>query len=266
MASETNPHEEMWRGLLTDPQSPIHQDRVKFRLMPGSPRCKTCLFPLRGSGIKGLSRKWGREPSRMNPNFCNLCEEFVRTHPGGAEIDLSLLFADVRGSTTMAEQMKPTDFTALMNRFFASGCEQLIDSDALIDKFVGDEVIGLFIPAMLAEHPRAAIRAARKLLAATGHANPDGPWLPIGVGVHSGTAFVGSVGDGLVADFTAMGDAVNVTARLASQADPGELLVTEEAWARGGDDDWATETRQLKLKGRDAPIDVRVLRLDNAAA
>ena len=233
MASETNPHEQMWRSLLTDPESPIHKDRVKFKLLPGSPRCKTCLFPLGGRRNRALSRKWGREPSRMNPNYCDPCEEFVRTHPGGAEIDISLLFADVRGSTTMAEQMKPTDFTALMNRFFASGCEQLIDSDALIDKFVGDEVIGLFIPAMLAEHPRAAIEAGRKLLAATGHADPDGPWLPVGIGVHSGTAFVGSVGDGLVADFTAMGDAVNVTARLASQAGSGEVLVTEEAWGRG---------------------------------
>jgi adenylate cyclase len=265
MASDTNPHEEMWRGLLTDPESPIHHDRVKFKLLPGTPRCKTCLFPLGGPRIKGLSLKWGREPSRMNPNFCNLCEEFVRTHPGGAEIDLSLLFADVRGSTTMAEQMRPADFTSLMNRFFSSGCEQLIDSDALIDKFVGDEVIGLFLPAMLADHPRVAIEAGRKLLAATGHADPDGPWLPIGIGVHSGTAYVGSVGGGAVADFTAMGDAVNVTARLASQAAPGELLVTEEAWTRGGLDEWATERRQLQLKGRDAPIEVRVFRLDAAA-
>lgn len=266
MASGTNPHEEMWRSLLTDPESPIHQDRVRFRLLPGSPRCKTCLFPLGGRGTRALSRKWGREPSRMNPNYCNLCEEFVRTHPGGAEIDLSLLFADVRGSTAMAEQMSSTDFTAVMNRFFSSGCEQLIDSDALIDKFVGDEVIGLFLPAMLADHPRAAIEAGRKLLAATGHADPDGPWLPVGIGVHSGTAYVGSVGDGLVADFTAMGDAVNVTARLASQAAAGELLVTEEAWTRGGVEEWATERRQLQLKGRDTPVDVRVLRLEVAAA
>jgi adenylate cyclase len=265
MASEMNPHEEMWRSLLTDPESPIHQDRVKFRLLPGSPRCKTCLFPLAGRRNRALSRKWGREPSRMNPNFCNLCEEFVRTHPGGAEIDLSLLFADVRGSTTMAEQMGAANFTALMNRFFKSGCDSLIGSDGLIDKFVGDEVIGLFLPAMLAEHPRAAIEAGRKLLAATGHADPDGPWLPVGIGVHSGTAYVGSVGDGLVADFTAMGDAVNVTARLASQAGAGELLVTEEAWARGGLDDWTTESRTIQLKGRDAPMDVRVLRLDTSA-
>lgn len=213
-----------------------------------------------GPLIKVLSSKWGREPSRKNPNFCNLCEEFVRTHPGGVEIDLSFLFADVRGSTTMAEKMAPAEFAALMNRFFKSSCDVLIDSDALVDKFVGDEVIGLFLPAMIADHPDAAIEAGRRLLAATGYGGPGGPWLAIGIGVHSGMAYVGSVGDGLLADFTAMGDAVNVTARLASQAGAGELLVTEAAWTRRRHDDLPNNKRMLKLKGRVSPIEVRVLR------
>ena len=263
MPNQMNPHEEMWRGLLTDPESPLHSDRKKFKFLPGSPRCKTCLFPLGGPLVRTLSKKWGREPSRMNPNFCNLCEEFVRTHPGGAEIDVSLIFADVRGSTTMAEQMSPADFTALMNRFFKAGSQVLIDNDALLDKFVGDEVVGLYLPALVAEHPRAAIKTALDLLRATGHADPEDPWLPVGIGVHCGTAFVGSVGDGSVADFTAMGDVVNITARLASEAAGGELLVTEEAWARGGVGDRAAEERNLELKGRSASINVRVLRLDS---
>ncbi|MGX9576795.1 adenylate/guanylate cyclase domain-containing protein [Mesorhizobium sp. f-mel] len=145
----------------------------------------------------------GQETLSKNPNFCNLCEEFVRTHPGGAEIDLSLLFADVRDSTSMAERMTPAEFASLMNRFFKASSDVLIGSDALVDKFVGDEVIGLFLPAIVADHPAAALEAGRRLLSATRHGEPGGPWLPIGIGVHSGTAYVGSVGDGLVADFTA---------------------------------------------------------------
>ncbi|RWB35686.1 adenylate/guanylate cyclase domain-containing protein [Mesorhizobium sp.] len=262
MASDKNPHEEMWRGLLTDPQSPLHADRMQFKLLPGSPRCKTCLFPLGGVLMSALSSKWGRKPSRKNPSFCNLCEEFIRTHPGGAEIDLSLLFADVRGSTSMAERMMPAEFASLMNRFFKSGSDILIGCDALIDKFVGDELIGLFLPAIVADHPAAAVEAGRRLLSATGHGEPGGPWLPIGIGVHSGTAYVGSVGDGLVADFTAMGDAVNVAARLASQAGPGELLVTEAAWTRGGPRHLPNSERTLELKGRASPIEVRALRID----
>jgi adenylate cyclase len=265
MTSDEERYEELWRGLLTGQDSPIRHDRARFKRLPGSPRCKTCLYPLGGPVASLLRLKSRRGPSRKNPNFCNLCEEFVRTHPGGAEIDVSLLFADVRGATTIAERMTPADFTALMNRFFRFGSDLLIDSDALIDKFVGDQVIGLYLPAIVTEHPRAAIEAGHKLLIATGHGDPNGPWLPVGVGVHSGTAFVGSVGEAAVADFTAMGDAVNVTARLASAAAGGELLITEDAWVRGGIDGMSVSRRRLELKGRATPMDARVLRVDAAA-
>jgi adenylate cyclase len=176
-------------------------------------------------------------------------------------VDVSLLFADVRGSTSIAERMTPSKFTALMNRFFRSGSRVLIESDALIDKFVGDEVVGVYLPAIVADHPRAAIEAGRSLLIATGHRDPEGPWLPIGIGANSGTAFVGSVGDASVADFSAMGDVVNVTARLASVASAGELLVTEDAWARSGLDDLPTSPRTVELKGRTKSVEVRVLRV-----
>jgi adenylate cyclase len=89
--------------------------------------------------------------------------------------------------------------------------------------------------------------------------------LPVGIGVNSGTAFVGSVGDASVADFSAMGDVVNVTARLASVASAGELLVTEEAWARSGLDRLPTSSRKLELKGRVTPVEVRVLRVDHVS-
>ena len=59
-----------------------------------------------------------RRPSGKNPNYCDVCETFVRTHPGGAEVEISMLFADVRGSTALAERMRPTEFSRLMNRFF----------------------------------------------------------------------------------------------------------------------------------------------------
>ena len=202
----------------------------------------------------------GRGPSRKNPNFCNICEEFVRTHPGGLEIEISLLFADVRGSTPLAERLGATKFTSLMNRFFRAGAEIVIDNDGMVDNFVGDEVVGLFLPMMVADHPGRAIEAGLSMLTATGHADAAGPWLPVGAGVHTGVAYVGSVGDGSVADFSAMGDAVNLTARLASAAAAGEILVTEHAWARSGADLEAT-TRKLDLKGKAEPVDVRVLKI-----
>jgi adenylate cyclase len=203
-----------------------------------------------------------RAASRKNPNYCNLCEEFVRTHPGGAEVELSLLFADVRGSTTLAEGMSPSDFTRLMNRFYGAANKVLIDSDALVDKLVGDEVIGLYLPFLGPAHAGMAIGAARKLLEATGHEDASGPWLPAGAGVHAGLAYVGAVGtQDTVADFTAMGDAVNVSARLASLAQPGEILISEAAHEASGLDLTNLALRRLELKGRKTLIDVRESRV-----
>lgn len=253
-------NDELWRGLLTGEGSPLKHDRARYKRYPGRPRCKTCLVPLAGPFAPMVRLMTKRGPSRKNPNYCSLCEEFVRTHPGGAEIKISLLFADVRGSTTLAENMSAAAFTSLMNRFFASSNRILIDSDALVDKLVGDEVIGLYIPAITKDHSRKGIEAARDLLVATGHADAGGPWLPVGAGVHTGVAYVGAVGsDREIVDFTAMGDAVNVTARLAGLAGRGETLISQAAYAAAGVDLGDLESRRLELKGRTEPIVVKVL-------
>jgi adenylate cyclase len=128
---------------------------------------------------------------------------------------------------------------------------------------MGDEVIGLYVPGFAGPaHARVALRAAQELLQATGHADPDGPWLPIGIGVHTGMAYVGAIGsDGAVSDVTVLGDAANVAARLASMAAPGEALVSASAGAASGLALDSFEQRHLQLKGRRAPVDVRVLRV-----
>ena len=257
---DTRANDELWRTLLTGEEEHFIRNRRRHRRIPGAPRCKNCLVPLGGPAARVLRLLWGIEPSGKNPNFCNICERFVREHPGGAEIELTLVFADVRGSTTIAEGMGAAEFSRLMNRFYGTANKVLIDSDALVDKLVGDEVIGLYVPAAGPEHPRRAILAARDLLLATGHADAPGPWLPAGAGVHTGTAYVGTVGSAdTVADFTALGDAVNVTARLSAAAGSGEVLISEEAYAASGLDLGDLERRDLELKGKSAPVGVRVL-------
>jgi adenylate cyclase len=261
-ATAQSENDELWRAVLTGEGSPLKHDRGRYRRYPGKPRCKTCLVPLGGSFHPVVRVITKRKPSLKNPNYCDLCETFVRTHPGGAEIKLSLLFADVRGSTSLAERMRPAEFTRLMNRFFDTSNRILIDSDAMVDKLVGDEVIGLYLPVLGPEHARRSIESARNLLLATGHGDPDGPWLPVGAGVHTGVAYVGSVGSAdTVADFSAMGDSVNVTARLASLAGQGEVLVSEASHLASGLDLGGLEIRELELKGRTAPLTVRVLRV-----
>jgi adenylate cyclase len=176
---------------------------------------------------------------------------------------MSLLFVDVRGSTTIAERMSATEFSQLMNRFYAAATQVLVKTDAFIDKLVGDEVIGIYLPIFTgSSHTRQAVQAAQELLRVTGHADPEGAWLPVGVGVHTGSAFFGTVtgAEGTFSDFTALGDTVNIAARLASRAGPGEALISDAAYGAAGLDLGPVEQRQLELKGKSEHVGVRVLR------
>jgi adenylate cyclase len=250
--------DEEWRRQLTVGTAIRWKRRLRGRI-PSNPRCKMCAAPF--AGIGGLVMPlFGHARWPKNPKYCAGCYSHLRARHGGAEIDCSLLFADVRGSTSLAERMSASGFTKLMGRFFDAATDALVDEGAMVDKFVGDEVIGLFIPALATEaHPERAVRAARRLLTATGHERPEGPWLPIGVGVNSDVAYVGSVGLGLDSEMTAMGDAVNITARLSSRAGAGEILMPVAAAVRANVPVDRLERRSLDLKGKSRPTEVVVL-------
>ena len=253
------PSDPRWRQILEGTTSGFAEGHKWFRKIPSSPRCKLCAAPFGGIGgqVMGLI---DRAPWDKNPSICGFCFKQLERGHGGAEIELTMLFADIRGSTGIGESMEPRAFQQLMGRFYRVSTEVLIAHDAVIDKFVGDEVVALFIPALTGpEHAKHAVDAAQELLRATGHQERGGPWVPLGVGIHTGTAYVGTIGD-TVTDFTALGDAVNVTARLASEAAGGEILVSDAASRRAG---LATdlETRHVALRGRQEPLDIRVLRV-----
>lgn len=146
-----------------------------------------------------------------------------------------------------------------MDRFFDTAARALVEHDAIVDRFVGDQAIGIFVPALTGTHHAArAIQAALAVVAGTGHGK-GAPWIPVGAGVHTGIAFVGSVGSGSHVDFTALGDTVNIAARLASAAGPGEILVTRDAAGAADLDVAGLERRDLALKGKRAPTPVFVL-------
>jgi len=252
--------EDAWRRKLDGSDQGFRPLRRFWRSLPTGPRCKMCLRPFAGPG-GALMRMVRLGPWEKNPRFCRGCYQAIDAHRGGAEVEVSMLFADVRGSTGLAEGMSPRAFTELLNRFYEVASRELVAREGVVDKFVGDEVVGLFIPGMAGmDHARVAVEAAQALLRETGHGTDVEPWIPVGAGVHTGVAFVGSIGgDGDVTDFTALGDAVNTTARLASAAGAGELLVTSPAAAAAGLDDGALEHRHLELRGRAEPVDVVVL-------
>jgi adenylate cyclase len=164
----------------------------------------------------------------------------------------------------MAESMSAGEFSEVLNRFYNVATTALIRTDAYIDKFVGDEVMAVYLPLFAGSNPALqAVRAAADLLRTTGHADDDGPWLPVGIGVHTGPAFFGTVTgtDGVFSDFTALGDTVNVAARLVGAAQQGEALISEATFVAAGIEGGALEQRDLSVKGKSEPIGVRVMSL-----
>ena len=171
----------------------------------------------------------GYGPSRKNPSLCNTC--FEKAPMGGVEMEIGVLFADVRGFTSLAEEMAPGGVAELMNRFYACATDVLMRS-AVIDKLVGDQVMALYVPMLLDERwEDAVLRDATDLLAAVGYTDGE-PWLELGVGVDVGRAFVGNVGSGDVKDFTALGDVVNTASRLQSSAGAGQIVLSERLFSR----------------------------------
>jgi adenylate cyclase len=253
--------EAWWRSVLTDPKQHFEPLRPYFLRIPSAPHCKLCGAPFKGIG-GAVMGPLGFRPWPKNPSICTACiTDMNRQPPGGAEIECSLLFADIRGSTRLAEQASATDFAALLRRFYAVGSRAIIDQNGIVDKFVGDEVVALFIPVYAGpHHARRALRCATDLLAATGHGSAGGPWLNLGVGIHSGVAFVGTVAvGGEVSDFTALGDTVNAAARLAGEAAAGEVLVSDSALDNAGAQPGGGEHRTLALRGRQAELAVCAL-------
>lgn len=243
--------------LLSD--DPSRRRRRFWRAVPGSPRCKICTSPF-GPPFGSLLRLAGKGRWPGNPAYCARCFHELYTHLAGAEVECTLFFADIRGSTSLAETMSAAAFRALMARFYATATEVLVDHEAVVDKFVGDEVMAIFIPAMAGNnHARRAIDAGLALLRRTGNDGPA-PWAPIGVGVNTGIAYVGAVGIEEHVEFTALGDAVNVAARLASAAAAGELLAPDATADRAGLERRELERRALDLKGKRSTTNVVVIR------
>jgi adenylate cyclase len=246
-------HSEEWHQLLTEGHAPLVRARHLFRYLPSAPRCKVCNNPFGGLGGRALAVA-GFRPSRKNPNLCSRCCDALPV--GGAEVDIAVLFADVRGSTEIGERAAAGDFAALLNRFYVAATQVLVRHDAVIDKLIGDEVMAFFVRGIAGQDYRGrALSAGVDLLRAVGYGDREGPWLNLGVAINAGPAYVGNVG-GAVVDFTALGDTVNVAARLQQHAAAGELVVAD---AIACPPERRVARRTVAVRGRSETVDVFVL-------
>jgi adenylate cyclase len=257
--------EEQWRAMLSGEMAGITILKRLFKMIPSEPRCKLCTAPFGRPGSLVL-RLIGVRPSALNRRICTMCIREIQKHPGGAEVDVTALFADVRGSTTLAEHMPAGQFGELLARFYGTAARVVDRWDGVVDKFVGDEAVALFLPGFSGkDHARCAVDAARELMRETGNDGPD-PWIPLGVGIHTGRSYVGTVGEGDAVDFTAVGDTVNTAARLMSAAAAGEIVMSAAAATAADLDTSALERRTLDLKGREQAVDAWVETLVPAAS
>ena len=251
-------NEEHWRAFLEQPDVMMGMGRHVFAHLPSSPRCQLCASPFVGAG-GAVMRAIGKRQSPGNPLMCTSCEKQLLKRRGGAEVESSLLFADVRGSTQLGERLSPAAFRDTLARYYTVASDAVFANRGIVDKFVGDELVATFPPFLGENHADRAVAAARDVLTATGHGDPNGPWLPVGAAVHTGRMWFGTVGEGSHVEITVLGDVVNTTARLVAAAGAGEILVSADA-AKAVGLDASLERRRLVLKGKELPTEVVVLR------
>ena len=229
-----------------------------FSLLPGDVRCRVCDAPFDGKGGK-VSAALGARPSSFSMQLCGRCEFRARGEKTGADVAIATLFADIRGSTRISQDIGVEQYWQLIDRFYTAATDVLVDRCAIIEQLVGDQVAAIFVPGLAGDgYVARAVEAAVDLQAAFGAASPEGPWVPVGIGIDAGEAFVGVVGTmGGMTELTVLGDVPNRTARLAGAAETGEILVTESALAQSGRT--AAHYRTIDARGFTGPVPVGVL-------
>lgn len=235
--------------------------RPFIKRLPQNPRCNICYVPFEGLGGNFSRIVFHTARSQLNPYLCNNCERFATYFQGGVELEISMLFVDVRGSTSMAEKMSPEVFSKLISKFYRTATEIFYKNYGFVEKLQGDEVAGFFVPGFAGPgHASVAIETGKQILKALGYGGASKPWIPAGVGINTGLAYVGSMNtEGGIANISMLGDAVNITARLTSQAGIGEILLSEATRQAAGLDQAGLKPKTLTLKGKSEDVSAWVL-------
>lgn len=272
MSKEANAaeSERIWRHLMADGrdvtvkwgQGRIRIARAFYEKLPTDPRCKFCHAPFwrrgRGHLEEGLRQATLEfldgpvQPIRI------LCAHLYSWHQDRYELGVRRhprLHKPGRGHWHRAVHQD-------RDRFYQAATSVLVKRHALIEKPAGDQVSAAFVPGFVGQdHAAQAIESGGALLKATGHADEEGPWVPVGVGVHTGQAYIGTVGSEQMTDVVILGDAPNVAARLASVAAAGEVVVSADALEASKEDWSGLETRSFELKGKAAGVQAGIIRI-----
>jgi adenylate cyclase len=246
-------NEELWYQVFAVGAADLLDQRTYHGGLPSPPRCRMCKAPFAGVGGR-IMRLKGKRPAKRNPHYCNACDTFLENNPGGAEVPMALLYADIRKSTEFVREHAPAEVLQRINTFLDLATEAITDSDGFFLAFYGDCVVANWPPGFSGgDYVAKAVKAGREIADASAKAG-----IPIGIGVHSGDAYMCSVqaAKGSFRDVSVFGEAVNIVARLSDAASAGEVLISVDAADSAG---IVGAAEMLTLKGFEDPIAVRRL-------
>jgi adenylate cyclase len=193
-----------------------------------------------------------------------------RLQLGGEKREISILFSDIRGFTTLSEGLPPEDLVRLLNEYLSPMTRIVMDERGTLDKFIGDAVMALFnAPLDLKDHPACACRAAVRMIERLNELNGEfsrkgWPVIDIGIGVNTGEAVVGNMGSDMRFDYTAIGDNVNLASRLEglNKYYGTHILVSEATRRLVGDAFIFREVDLVRVTGKNEPVAVYELMLE----
>jgi len=174
--------------------------------------------------------------------------------------EVTVLFADIRAFTIIAEKMDPEEVVAMLNQFFSTMVDIIFDHNGILDKFVGDQIMAVFGAISSDTHaPSDAIRAALKMQAALDglmkkRAQQNVKTFEVGIGINTGCAIIGNVGSDNRVDYTVIGDCVNTAAGLENQALGGEIIIGEETYQKTKDRFPVKSRDDVFIKNKNVPI------------
>jgi adenylate cyclase len=150
-------------------------------LFPSKVRCSYCLAPFTGIGSWLARAALDKHPSSHHPGFCNVCDHFAQAYGGGADVDMAMLFIDIRGSTQLSTRLSPRAFSQKIESLYAASTQIITAANGFVERLAGDEVIAYFGPGPTGDdYVEKVIRCGLEIVAATGHQGEDGPEIPLG--------------------------------------------------------------------------------------
>ena len=179
---------------------------------------------------------------------------------GGKRVDITVLFADIRGFTTYSEKLSPEQLVSVLNRYLAAMAEAVLSQEGTIDKFLGDAVMAWFnAPIPQKDHTLRAVKAAlllRQTVESLYLTLPKDSHLAFGVGIHYGDAVLGLIGTERRLEYTAISDSVNTAKRIQENSAKNQILISKEAYERVKNNIEVRHYAPMAVKGKSQPINV----------